>query len=408
MLCARLVRAYARDPVGGAAGFARAGPHAHRPGLARATRSTAPTSRGSRAAATRAADERHPVRARLRPDARRARDAPRPRPAGGRRPPSVPEADARRADPRAAPAAPGTPLQPAALHALLHRARQPDAPPQQVAVAWYRERAAPHLVPFPRAARRPTRPSRCSAGSTRGRSATTSPTVDWTGTVTASPVVVPGMTTVQRAYLEDEAVQRAAAPGRPRPLPRLVGLDARPAASLRADRARRRGARAVGAAGRRAGAGDDVERPRPGRGHRRVHPRRRRGAAARSSRTSAAARPSRWPCSSAPTSGADGAPPTATGPTHVAVVSDDGVTTMFRPWTGRRARRRATVAARALAAAGGGGSLVLQTPGVVPRADRGDGRRLRRVHRDHRRGPGDLRAGLLARHLGEARARART
>ena len=79
---------------------------------------------------------------------------------------------------------------------------------QQVAAAWYRERAAPHLVPFP-VREGPTTSEQLLGGLDPWEVGDDLSTIDWSGTVTASPVVVPGMTTVQRAYLEDEAVRRA-------------------------------------------------------------------------------------------------------------------------------------------------------------------------------------------------------
>ena len=164
----------------------------------RAAASAAAASTSSRAAARRAATGRCRS-ASPRTRRWRARGAPVEGPTGRRRPGFV-EA---RAGPRSrsGPRRAGNALTPGALHAVLQALGSPTTA-EEVAVAWYRANAARHLVPFPTRPR-PRRSEELLAGLEPWEVGDDLSTVDWTGTVTASPVVVPGMTTVRRAYLDD-------------------------------------------------------------------------------------------------------------------------------------------------------------------------------------------------------------
>lgn len=69
--------------------------------------------------------------------------------------------------------------------------------PESAAIAWYREHAARHLVPFPTSST-PSAPEPLLGGLDPWETGHDLADVDWTATMLASPVVVPGMTTVQR------------------------------------------------------------------------------------------------------------------------------------------------------------------------------------------------------------------
>jgi hypothetical protein len=76
----------------------------------------------------------------------------------------------------------------------------------EVAIRYYRERALPHLVPFPvRLAPRGTDP--LPEGLEPWETGQALDTVDWLQTVLVSPRVVPGMTTVQRVWGVSEGAQ---------------------------------------------------------------------------------------------------------------------------------------------------------------------------------------------------------
>jgi hypothetical protein len=93
----------------------------------------------------------------------------------------------------------------------LLRALGIHASEDDVAIRYYRERAAPHLVRFPsRVAPRATDPlpeglETWDAGSPLERA-------DWFQSVLKSPVIVPGVTTVQRTYGEDAGGDPARVP----------------------------------------------------------------------------------------------------------------------------------------------------------------------------------------------------
>ncbi|WP_143755792.1 hypothetical protein [Sanguibacter keddieii] len=69
--------------------------------------------------------------------------------------------------------------------------------PEAAAIAWYREHAARHLVPFPTTTQ-PSAPETLLGGLDPWETGDDLADVDWTATMLASPVVVPGMTTVRR------------------------------------------------------------------------------------------------------------------------------------------------------------------------------------------------------------------
>ena len=246
---------------------------------------------------------------------------------------------------------------PGALHAVL-QALGSTTTAEEVAIAWYREHAARNLVPFPTRPR-PRPADELLAGLEPWEVGDDLSTVDWTGTMTASPVVVPGMTTVRRAYLDDPEEIVEARPvdldlyldsSGSMPDPRRTRAPIALAGAILALSALRAGARVqattwsgpneVAGTGGFTRDADEVLRAVVayfGRGTafpldllRRTH--------------------LGYP--------AAGIPPTRRGPTHIAVISDDGIETMFqqrRDVAGRRV-------GEALRAADGGGTLVLQVP----------------------------------------------
>jgi hypothetical protein len=360
LLCARLVRAYADDPVGGAGGFAA---------LVRTSLSdddldgAAPQVRlvvcgdeahglphGVAADPGLGATVLHPSL-----DARVVGEDVGVSVLGEEAPPAVADASAT----GTAGASLGNVLLPPDLHALLSALGETTSL-EDVAVAWYREHAAPHLVPFP-VRRTPAVPDPLLGGLDTWELGDDLGDVDWTGTVTASPVVVPGLTTRRRAVLDDEVQDRIDRPvdldlyldsSGSMPDPKRFSWVALAGAVL-ALSALRAGARVQATTWSGPGqvAGTDGFVRDPDRVLRAVVAYFGGGTA--------------FPRAllEATFLGLDGERPTATGPTHVAVVSDTGVSSMS--WVGRD-RDGGTlvtdVAARALAAAGGGGSLVLDVP----------------------------------------------
>ncbi|QCB94005.1 hypothetical protein [Cellulomonas shaoxiangyii] len=362
-LCARLVRVYARDPVGGAGGFASlvrttlAQHDLEDAGLAERVLRVVCTDEGDAAGlpyglagdAALGGPVVHPA---LDPavvgDAATARDEP-----------DAPVAAAT----GSAAGADGNLLLPADLHAVL-QALGDTSTLEDVAVAWYRERASAHLVPFP-VDRRESVPDPLLGGYEQWDVGDDLADVDWTGTVSASPVVVPGITTVRRQVLDDTPAT---------PLVRPVDLDlyldssgSMPdpkqfshvalAGAVLALSALRVGARvqATTWSGPHQVAGTD--------GFTRDADAVLRAVVAFFGSGTA------FPLALLERTYLGDADhgPTATGPTHVAVVSDDGVLTMFQPVRrGPDGRHRADpdddVAVRSLARAGGGASLLLDVP----------------------------------------------
>lgn len=355
-LCARLVRAYARDPVGGAGGFAALvrtslPESALTDALATSVRAVAcPDASGAlphglAGDASLVAPVVHPsLDAAVVGDVAPAPEAPAPTTL-------TPDA------PGSATGHTGNMLLPADLHAVVH-ALGGTSTPEDVAVAWYRERAARHLVPFPQ--RRTAQPvDPLLGGLDPWEVGDDLADVDWTGTVTASPVVVPGMTTLRRAFHDDEPVVRDDAPvdldlyldsSGSMPDPKQFSWVALAGAVL-ALSALRVGARVQATTWSGPGqvAGTDGFTRDPDAVLRAIVAHFGGGTAFP------------LPVLARTFLGHDGRPPTTTRPTHVAVVSDDGVSTMCgQGWPPQPDPDRTAV--RALAAAGGGGSLLLDAP----------------------------------------------
>lgn len=358
-LCARLVRAYARDPVAGAGGFAA---------LVRTSIGELPdAASGARLRTLACGDEAALDGA---PYGVLGDDGPVVHPALD---PAV-VGDAARTDPVGPPqatepphvgrgaGAQHSPILPPELHATL-TALGSRATLEDVAVAWYRERAAPHLVPFRRAEHVDV-PEPLLGGLEPWAVGEDVADVDWVGTVLASPVVVPGVTT-QRRHLMDDS------PAAPRRVPVDLDLYLDSSGSMADPRrfswvalggavlvlsALRAGARVQATTWSGAGqvAGTDGFTRDPVRALHAV--------------VAYFGGGTTFPLDLLRrTHLGDGRqPPTATRPTHVAVVSDDGARSML-PGSGPLQ----DVAVRALAAAGGGGSLVLDVPPTALPALRG-------------------------------------
>ena len=357
LLCSRLVRAYARDPVGGAAGFASLVRTsltsdelaAAVPAVRRVTCRDGGQERGLPYGVATDAGLDAPV---LHPSLDPAvvgRDG-------------IPPADA---SAQAGPVFDATTsgslgdvpsgLLPSALHDVLQALGDPSSA-QEVAVAWYRERAAASLVPFP-VRRRAAQPDPLLGGLEPWQVGEDLADVDWTGTVTTSPVVVPGMTTVRRQWLDDPAQ-----PPAPRPVDLDLYLDSSGsmpdpkvfswvalAGAVLALSALRVGARVQATTWSGPGqvAGTDGFTRDPDRVLAAIVAHFGGGTA--------------FPLDLLRrTYLGDGThAPTATGPTHVAVVSDDGVTTMWPDAQQARDPELVGLAGRVLEVAGGGGSLLL-------------------------------------------------
>lgn len=360
-LCARLVRAYARDPVSGAGGFAAL----IRTSLADEL-GDADSLAGVRALAC--GDEASLDGL---PYGVTSDDLAAPVVHPAQDPAVVGDAATSGAEDAAPPdgSADGTGAQhshvlPPELHATL-RALGSSATEEDVAIAWYRERAAPYLVPFRQAVQRGV-PERLLGGLEPWELGEDLADVDWVGTMTASPVVVPGVTTVRRHTMEDEPVE-------PRRVPVDLDLYLDSSGSMADPRrfswvalagavlvlsALRAGARVQATTWSGPGqvAGTDGFTRDPEAALRAVVAYIGGGTAfplALLRRTHL---------------GEGGKRPTATRATHVAVVSDDGARSMVPP---PRLGFEPDLATRAVQAAGGGGTLLLDVPpdrlpGLVP------------------------------------------
>ncbi|MGM7423307.1 hypothetical protein [Cellulosimicrobium sp. ES-005] len=396
-LVARLVRAYADDPVGGAAGFAALlrtllAAEAGSPATAQDPRRQARPERGDREARRRHLQRRRStlpqvvcgqdevagaVPGGLATDPRAVEPvrhpALDPRVVGdlGLGAEEDPVTDAAHhapgTDGEGAHDATGQALAPADYDATL-RLLGLTTDAAASARRWYRERAAPLLVPFPvREHVRATEPllgahEQWDVGDELGD-------VDWTGTLLRSPVVVPGFTTVRRSVDEDAGDEPDRVPvdldlyldssgSMPDPTRRVAPIAL--AGAVLALSALRAGARvqATTWSGPQQVAGTD--------GFVRDEDRVLDAVVAHFGGSTSFPVPllERTHLGDPVT----GAPPTRTRPCHVAVISDDGVVSMFddvvrlrwgaRPDTELVAPHEGT-AARAVAAAGGGGTLVL-------------------------------------------------
>ncbi|GII98122.1 hypothetical protein CLV28_1449 [Sediminihabitans luteus] len=382
LLCARLVRSYADDPVGGAAGFAllvapllpaldrdeKAGT-ALRLGSGLVCRQHEPegsvprgvaTETGLGAPAVHPADDARVVGV----DATQAETPDDPASDDG-------DPDDGTFPTRSASDVDGNTLEPADLHAVL-RALGLATTEAEAARTWYQEHAARHLVPFP------DRPASTVTEPLLGAHETWDvgdelADVDWGASVARSPVVVPGMTTVRRTWDEQPGDETARQPvdldlyldssgSMPDPVRRRAPIAL--AGAVLALSALRAGARvqATTWSGPDQIAGTD--------GFTRDANRVLDAIVAHFGGSTSFPLPllARTHLGDAVT----GAPPTRRGPCHVAVISDDGVTSMADDVTGGPWNRpvlvapaSTSVAARALAAADGGGSLVLQVyPGA--------------------------------------------
>ncbi|WP_456786533.1 hypothetical protein [Cellulomonas sp. P5_C5] len=346
LLCARLVRAYARDPVGGAAGFATLVRSTIPVEQLRAQRPRDVVACGGPAGG----DGSVPFGVATDPTL----GAPAIHPS--RDPRVVGAGLVEETTPDPAPGvATGNALMPGALHAVL-QALGSATTAEEVAVAWYRENAARHLVPFP-SRPRPRRSDELLAGLEPWEVGDDLSTVDWTGTMTASPVVVPGMTTVRRAYLDDPEESVEVRPvdldlyldsSGSMPDPRRTRAPIALAGAILALSALRAGARVQATTwsgpGEVAGTGgftrdaDAVLR------------------AVVAYFGGSTAFPLDLLRRTHLGDPATGAEPTRRGPTHIAVISDDGISTMFQQY-GQPAD---PTAGEALRAADGGGTLALQ------------------------------------------------
>lgn len=369
-LCSRLVRAYARDPVTGAGGFASLVRTALEQELADADAAGAALA-GARALACGdeaaldgvpygvadddlGSDILHPAL-----DPAVVGDAALGDAAGGAAATTAPRAlvEGHGMDPSGdGTGAPRSGVLPPDLHATL-TALGSSATLEDVAVAWYRERAAPHLVPFRRAERAGV-PEPLLGGLEPWALGEDLADVDWVGTVAGSPVVVPGLTTVRRHTMDDEPLE-------PRRVPVDLDLYLDSSGSMADPRrfswvalagavlvlsALRAGARvqATTWSGPGQAAGTDGFTRDPDRALRAVVAYFGGGTA--------------FPLGLLRRThlGDDGHRPTATRATHIAVVSDDGAVTMALDE--KTAGSATGVAVRALRAAGGGGTLVLDVP----------------------------------------------
>lgn len=367
-LLARLVRTYADDPVGGVGGFAMV------------VRPFLETSAGSGAGrwceqhehegtpvpglANDPSTARRPVHPALDRKVVGAvadvQDEPAPEPATGGGTAALDAASTQRSG--------GNTLSPADYAAVL-RALGTTTDPREAAAQWYREHAREHLVPFPvRTADRVEEP--LLAGHDVWDVGDDLADVDWTATLLASPVVLPGVTTVQRHYDVDDGHDPERLPvdldlyldsSGSMPDPAATGAPIALAGAVLALSALRSGARvqATTWSGPHQIAGTDGftrdtdvvlraivahfggSTSFPVQVLERTH-------LAGTERAPGVSRNRRRAC-------------------HIAVISDDGVTTMFTDGTWALPEGvdpTSTVAARAVRAAGGGGTLVLDARSV--------------------------------------------
>lgn len=80
-----------------------------------------------------------------------------------------------------------------------------------IAVSYYREKAAPHLIRFP-ARRKPASLDPLPEGIEPWQMGESFDTIDWLQTIMQSPRIVPGMTTVQRVWGESQGAEPASVP----------------------------------------------------------------------------------------------------------------------------------------------------------------------------------------------------
>lgn len=383
-LCARLVRAYADDPAGGIGGFAAlvrrlAGPVTEDDGATSgASGATGAGSGDALGDALRRLRTRRPTACTQHGEAGGQviglSDDPAlgtpvlhpaldPRVVGrdGRTVVTEPEPDPGTRDTPLSPGrGTGQALSPADYHAILAQLGVTTTL-EESARRWYREQAQRHLVPFPvRTTPATVEPllgahEQWDVGDELGD-------VDWTATVLRSPVVVPGVTTVQRAYDDSPGQEASTEPvdldlyldsSGSMPDPRARVAPVALAGAVLALSALRAGARvqATTWSGPQQVAGTDGFTRDPD--------------AVLTAVVAYFGGGTTFPLPLLERThladGAEGGPPGSRGagrrrPCHLAVISDSGVTSMFGHG---QAPGSDTIAPRALAAAGGGGSLVL-------------------------------------------------
>lgn len=232
--------------------------------------------------------------------------------------------------------------------------------PQEIGAALYRELATPHLVPFP-ALPTPGVAEPLLGGTTPWQPGEEIEDIDWSATMLASPVVVPGVTTRRREFHDDAPVHHT-----DRPVHLDLYLDS--SGSMPNPTVRRAPVVLAGAvlalSALRAGArvrvtiwsGPGQVASTPGF--------LRDSEAVMLGLMEHYGGGTSFPLHVLRDTYLDEAPPARDrasrrpdGPIHLAVVSDAGVSTMF-PTKGEDVG----LAARALAQAGGGGSLILDAP----------------------------------------------
>ncbi|WP_154794297.1 hypothetical protein [Occultella kanbiaonis] len=96
-------------------------------------------------------------------------------------------------------------LEPAAYAAVLRQLGL-ESDPVRAAIAWYTENAAPHLVPFP-STLSPAHPDPLLAGLTDWDVGEDLGQIDWPGSLVRSPVPIPGVTLQRRDYLSDAGTE---------------------------------------------------------------------------------------------------------------------------------------------------------------------------------------------------------
>ncbi|MFD6094284.1 hypothetical protein ACFWGN_19395 [Oerskovia sp. NPDC060338] len=378
-LCARLVRAYANDPVGGAGGFAAlirpllVPPSSGEPGAAPGgTPSSTALARGHHGVLCSQSEPAGAVPAGLATDPTLGRPvlhpAVDPRVTGvtpsGHDDDPLPGAAS---DAAGAADALGQAISPAHYDAVL-RLLGLTTSSAQSAARWYREHAMRFLVPFPVRTGSPV-DEELLGGHEQWDLGEDLADVDWAATVLRSPVIVPGVTTVRRVHEQQDGHDPAPRPydldlyldssgSMPNPQQRLAPIAL--AGAVLALSALRAGARVQATTWSGPGqiAGTD-------------------GFTRDADAILAAIVAHFGGGTSFPVpllerthlgDPVTGAPAVRTRPAHVSVISDDGISSMFldhlggwpRDPSAPRAEPDDTVAARAVRAAGGGGSLVLQ------------------------------------------------
>ncbi|OCI30570.1 hypothetical protein [Oerskovia enterophila] len=389
-LCARLVRAYANDPVGGAGGFAAlirpllVAPPSDEPGAAPggSADGAGPAADGGSGAALSGgqhgilcsqSEPAGAVPAGLATDPTPGRPvlhpAVDPRVTGAT--PSGPDEErplpVAASDTTGAADALGQAISPAHYDAVL-RLLGLTTSSAQSAARWYREHAMRFLVPFPVRTDSPV-DEELLGGHEQWDLGEDLADVDWAATVLRSPVIVPGVTTVRRVHEQQDGHDPAPRPydldlyldssgSMPDPKQRLAPIAL--AGAVLALSALRAGARVQATTWSGPGqiAGTD-------------------GFTRDADAILAAIVAHFGGGTSFPVpllerthlgDPVTGAPPVRTRPAHVSVISDDGISSMFLDHLGGwpldpsapRAAPDDTLAARAVRAAGGGGSLVLQ------------------------------------------------